>query len=100
MSKSIFSKTQSIEDFILIKGGSTMELLETKGGTVFFAMPGTDITGRVAKDVEALDASLSVSWFAPEPSDEYPNATPSFLVHRTGEGGAKLLDTLRATPKV
>jgi len=71
-----------------------MELLETEEGTVFFAMPGTDITGRTASDIEELDSSLSVSWFNPLASEEYPNPTPSWMVHRTGKGGAKVLSSL------
>jgi hypothetical protein len=80
---SVFSKTQSIGVFAQINGISKLDLVVNPHNGNTFGVSNTGLTFRVSKDVKALTADLSVSWF--EPAD----GEASWMIHPTGESNVQ-----------
>ena len=80
--KLIFSKSQSLVDFIISLGANTAKIIRNpkEDGKRFFVIDGTELTGRVSNAVTELTADLRVSWG--EPTDGV--GKPSYMIHMPG----------------
>jgi hypothetical protein len=80
----IFSKTLPLVDFLVSLGASKMQTNRFPSGKRSFNVLGTDVSGRVAKNVEGLSSELSVSWFTPDKPDEDGQlGKASWMLHLT-----------------
>ena len=80
----IFSKTLPLVDFLVTLGASKMQTNRFPNGKRSFNVLGTDVSGRVAENVEDLSSELSVSWFTPDKPDADGNlGKPSWMLHTT-----------------
>ena len=80
---SVFTKTQSIGVFAQINGISKIDLVVNPNNGNTFGVSNTGLTFRVSKEVKALTADLSVSWFSPD------NGEASWMIHPTGESNVQ-----------
>ena len=90
--KLIFSSddSQSIVDFLIKMGSNTIKLVKNPNTKKkFFAVEGTNVTGRVSTKITKLSADLRVTWVD---VDGDPDAG-SYMLHPQGDGGANTLDT-------
>ena len=79
--KLIFSKSQSLVDFIISLGANTAKIIRNPQTDLrFFVIDGTELTGRVSDAVTELTADLRVSWV--EPTDGV--GKPSYMIHMPG----------------
>ena len=79
--KLIFSKSQSLVDFIISLGANTAKIIRNPQTDLrFFVIDGTELTGRVSNAVTELTADLRVSWV--EPTDG--KGKPSYMIHKPG----------------
>jgi len=88
---STFSKTQNISAFAAGQGITKLDILKNPKTGSLFAVDSKGNTLRIAKDITALTAELSVSWFSPEDGDA------SYMIHKAGVG-AEVISTLSFAP--
>ena len=88
---STFSKTQNISAFAAAQGITKLDILKNPKTGSLFAVDSKGNTLRIAKDITALTAELSVSWFSPEDGDA------SYMIHKAGVG-AEVVSTLSFAP--
>jgi hypothetical protein len=90
--KLIFSnKSQSVIDFVISLGANTIKLIKnphTKKN--FFVVDGTEMTGRVSKEITSLSPELRVTWVDVEGGTEEDS---SYMLHLPGSD-ENTLDTL------
>jgi len=85
---SVFSQTQNLVEFMNAKGYKGAELLNNEStGANFISFDKGTLVARVGKDITALSADLSISYFTPEEGEA------SWMVHRKGESSATVLST-------
>jgi len=86
---SVFSQTQNLVAFMNNNGFTTVDLrVNQEKGTKFVAFDGNKLSARVGKDLDAITADLSISYFEPEDGGE-----ASWMIHRTGESQAVVVST-------
>ena len=78
----MFTQTHNVVSFVRSVGGTSIDIVRSpKTGLRFFAIPGTNVTGRISKKVKKLSKDLSISWFVPE--DAVSEEEHSWILHPT-----------------
>ena len=90
-----FSKTVDIATFASANGITKLELIKNPNTGKLFVSTNTGITMRVSAKITSeadLNATLQVSWFAPDGGDA------SWLLHPKGESGQNVVGSMSFAP--
>lgn len=91
----MFSQTQSLQQFAVANGITSLELINNPNTGKRFAKTSNGVTLRVSDKVSNdLDGSYSVSWFTPEDGDA------SWMLHPTGTSNVLGSLSFAPVPKV